>query len=82
MANETDALWSISDLAKFLRRSPRWVFIQLARKPDEPGSIPHVRLRGKRGGVRFIPSEIGRWVSDGCAPVAEFRKFHHRRELR
>lgn len=58
-----EGLWDVKDVAKFLKRSERWVFGRLSE-----GSIPHVRLGTA---PRFIPSKIRSWVEDGCPSTIE-----------
>jgi len=78
MRQET-GLWCVRDAARFLRRSPRWVWQAVARAPEERGSIPHVRLPGRRGGVRFVPEEIHSWLAAGCPPAGDFYKMREAR---
>ena len=72
----SDPLWTCRDVARFLRRSPRWVSYALCRSEAEAGSIPHYRLPGR--GPRFLPGEIQEWVRGGCPPVADFRLWQQR----
>lgn len=62
-------LWAVSDLARYLKRSQRWVWSQLDVPGKRTGRIPHLRI-GKA--PRFIPEEIFRWVRLGCPSVADF----------
>lgn len=73
----SERLWRVKDLAVYLQRSPRWVQDQLARQPDEPGSIPHVLLpsTGRRRAVRFVPGTIRRWLELGCPPIRDFERL-------
>ena len=75
----TDSLWTIADCAKFLRKSPRWVWSAISISPDCPGSIPFVRV-----GVspRFLPAHVKRWVLDGCPPAATLRDWIEAKEKR
>ncbi|GEM_PF-5005336 len=70
---ETDALWRIRDLARYLARSERWISDALRREETTIGSIPVLRLPG--GAPRFDPEEIQAWVKAGCPPVATFRHW-------
>ena len=65
-------LWTPRETAKFLRKSPRWVFYALRIPPSDPGSIPHVRL-GRS--PRFCPDTLREWVHQGCPPAAVFRAW-------
>jgi hypothetical protein len=69
-----EALWTVGELARFLNRSPRWVRLQLARSPEEAGSLPHVKLPspGRRRQVRFIPATIRAWLEAGCPSIRDF----------
>ena len=62
-------LWSVREVARYLKRSQRWVWSQLDIPGKRAGRIPHLRI-GKA--PRFIPEEICRWVRLGCPSVAEF----------
>jgi len=66
------ALWDAKRCAEFLQKSPRWLWSALRLAPDQPGSIPHVRV-GKT--PRFIPADIEAWVRQGCPPAATFREW-------
>lgn len=68
--NIIDPLWTVEDLARYLKRSRRWIFTHLGYAPDRRGSIPHVRLAGSRS-PRFVPTIISAWVRQGCPPVDE-----------
>ena len=65
-------LWSVADAAKFLRKSPRWLFNQLNIDENQPGSIPHMRL-GRT--PRFIPEDMNAWVAAGFPPAATFKQW-------
>ena len=60
---DDEGLWDVKDVAKFLKRSERWVYGQLS-----DNAIPHVRL-----GVapRFLPDKIRAWVEAGCPRPTE-----------
>jgi hypothetical protein len=65
--NSAPALWDVAACAQFLGKSPRWLWSALRRSPEEPGSIPHVRI-GRS--PRFFPDDIAEWVRQGCPPPA------------
>ena len=67
------ALWDVKACAAYLLRSPRWVWACLTRRPEEAGSIPHVRLPG--GAPRFVPGDVAEWVALGCPPAATFKAW-------
>ena len=71
-----EGLWTRRELAASLRRSVRWLDLQLARRPEEPGSIPHVVLPGpgRRRAVRFLPEHIRLWLAMGCPSAADFAR--------
>ena len=71
-----ESLWTRRELAAFLRRSVRWLDLALARRPEEPGSIPHVVLPGspRRRAVRFLPEHIRLWLAMGCPSAADFAR--------
>lgn len=66
-------LWTVKDVSRFLKRSPRWISYYLARTETTPGSIPHFRLPGRA--VRFDPAEIMDWVREGCPPAGTLRAW-------
>jgi len=66
------ALWTVRECAAYLQKSPRWLWSALKRRPEEPGSIPHVRIGNS---ARFIPSDIEAWVRQGCPPASMFRHW-------
>jgi len=66
-ANAT--LWDVKACAKFLGKSPRWLWSAITRRPEEGGSIPHVRVGAS---PRFFPEDIAAWVRAGCPPAATF----------
>lgn len=68
-----DGLWTIKESAGYLRRSPRWLWSALSRRPEEPGSIPHVRIGSA---PRFFPDDIVAWVRAGCPPAATFSEWN------
>jgi len=54
-----DGLWTVTEVAAFLKVSRSWVYHRL-----ESGLLPHIRLGGL---VRFEPSAIRAHVSSGCS---------------
>ena len=66
-------LWTVEETAQFLKKSKRWIFYHLQLSPEEPGSIPHVRL-GRT--PRFCPEELREWTEMGCPPAGT---IHRRR---
>jgi len=68
-----EALWTITDCAAFLKKSKRWLWNQLARRPEDPGSIPHFRIGST---PRFMPEVIRQWLLDGCPPAADFKEWN------
>ncbi len=70
---ETPTLWDVRACAKYLGKSPRWLWSSLTRRPEDPDSIPHVRV-GKT--PRFIPSDVETWVRQGCPPAATFSQWN------
>ena len=70
--NGTNALWDVRACASYLGKSPRWLWSALTRRPEEPGSVPHVRI-GKT--PRFISADIEAWVRQGCPPASMFRSW-------
>jgi len=67
------ALWDVRACAEFLGKSPRWLWSALTRRPEEIGSVPHVRV-GQT--PRFIPHDIEAWVRQGCPPAATFAQWY------
>jgi hypothetical protein len=70
--SQAESLWTIKELALFLKMSQRWVRARLCYRDDEPGSIPHIRLRRC---ARFIPAQIRGWVAEGCPPASDFNSW-------
>jgi len=75
--DDGDTLWTVEDLAKFMRKSPRWVFYALRLRSTDPGSIPHIRL-GRT--PRFDPGTIREWVHQGCPPADTYRNWNLSKE--
>jgi hypothetical protein len=65
-------LWNVPQVAKYLGKSPRWVWAALARPDEAPGSIPHHRV-GRS--PRFDPADIAAWVKAGCPEVRVWRNW-------
>ncbi len=79
---EIERLWSVKDCAAFLQRSRRWLWSALTRRPEEAGSIPHVRIGAS---PRFFPADIAAWVRAGCPPaatIAEWNAVEQKRQKR
>lgn len=57
--DECEGLWTVDDVAEFLRLRPKTVRGRVSR-----GAIPHRKIDGL---VRFVPAEIRRWVEEGAA---------------
>jgi len=76
-APTTPILWTTQDVARFLRKSPRWVQYATQASAAVPGSIPHVRL-GRS--VRFDPELVQAWVKQGCPPAATFSAWRQSRK--
>jgi len=66
-------LLTTREAAKFLRVSERWLREAINRPHDSPGSIPHHRLPGRRGGVRFFRDELIEWLQEDSPPVEVMR---------
>jgi len=60
-------LWDVKACARYLCRSERWVWSALRHRPEDAGSIPHVRI-GRS--PRFFRDDIAAWVRQGCPPAA------------
>jgi len=71
----SDHLLTVIEAAHFLNRSERWVSEAIARDSKSKGSIPHYRLPGNRGGVRFIREDLIAWLKDGCPPTAAWESW-------
>jgi len=67
-----DSLWTVKDAARFLKKSPRWVFYALQNPDTAPGSIPHTKL-GRN--PCFIPDDLRKWAEQGFPPAAAFRAW-------
>ena len=79
---EKRTLWTVPEAAKFLRKSPRWLWSSLTRRPEEAGSVPHVRIGSS---PRFFPEDLAAWVRAGCPPAATFGQWQaaeNKRQIR
>ena len=79
LAVNSPTLWCVKQCSGFLGKSPRWLWSALTRRPEEPGSVPHVRV-GKT--PRFFPDDIASWVRAGCPPAATFTEWQTAEEKR
>ncbi len=73
LTTTTETLLSVPEAARYLQKSPRWIWSALTRRPDEPGSIPHVRVGSS---PRFFPDDLAAWVRAGCPPAATFAEWN------
>jgi excisionase family DNA binding protein len=76
---EIEGLWTVDELARFLNMSGRWVRKRLCYRPEEQGSIPHVRF-GRT--PRFDPTEIRAWVQAGTPPASDWAAWQRKKVLR
>ena len=74
-----ESLWDVRKCAAYLGKSPRWLWSALKNRPEEPGSVPHVRIGAT---PRFIPADIQNWVRMGCPPAAMFADWSRIQEKR
>jgi len=74
-STDSNDLMTVQEAADFLRKSERWIRYALTRNPHEEGSVPHYRLPGKRGGIRFVRSELIAWIFAGCPPMADMQSW-------
>lgn len=74
-----ERLWTIKEAAAFLRKSERWLWYALKRPPDEPGSVPHVKL-GKS--PRFMQDDLKAWAAAGFPPAGTFKTWKESEERR
>ena len=65
MPDRISILWTVAEVAEFLRVSRRKVFSDLSR-----GAIPCLRLPNRH--PRFRPGDIQLWLELGCPPADEF----------
>src|SRR5436190_21538332 len=78
-ALDLDTLCTLAETARFLKKSPRWVWSALTRRPEEPGSLPHFRIGTS---PRFFPDDMAAWVRAGCPPAATFAAWREAQEKR
>jgi predicted DNA-binding transcriptional regulator AlpA len=67
-----NALWSVDDVARWTKRSRRWIYGQISN--PRPGSLPFFRLPG-RAGLRFDPAEVREWLEQRCRPRRRLREL-------
>lgn len=76
-AGPPPGLLTVGEAARFLRRSPRWVYLNA-----RTGAIPTVRLPG-RGGLRLPQAaELVAWTEAGCPPAEDWRRLKGNRRFR
>lgn len=63
---EVEPLWTVHEVAAYLRKSVSWV-----RQASAAGRIPTLRIGGA---VRFDPAEIRAWATGKPAPVIPMRR--------
>src|ERR1043165_2676066 len=76
---DQEHLWTVNEAAKFLRKSPRWLWSALNRRPEEAGSIPHVRVGAA---PRFFPDNLAALLRAACPPAATFAAWRAAEEKR
>lgn len=52
---QTETLWTVEDVAAYLRAKPKWVY-ELAGR----GTLPSLKLGGL---LRFNPEDVKRWAT-------------------
>ncbi len=67
---DDSSLWDVDGVAKFLHRSPRWVYGAIA---SPRMGLPFFRLPG-RGGPRFDPAAVRKWLETQCNPRESRRR--------
>jgi len=72
-----EQILTVKEAAAYLKRSERWIREAVARDPQEAGSIPHHRLPGRRGGVRFDRDELLLWLKADCPPAAVWNSWQN-----
>jgi hypothetical protein len=77
--NGSEQLWTVDQLAAFLNMSPRWIRKHLCYRPEETGSIPHIRF-GRT--PRFDPEQIKDWVAAGCPASSDWASWQRKKVLR
>lgn len=62
IVTDFEALWTVGDVAGYLKVSTSWVY-----KRAESGELPHLRIGGH---LRFDPDQVRRWVrSQAHTPI-------------
>jgi len=79
LSSDAERLWDAKACAAYLGKSSRWLWSAIKLRPEEPGSVPHVRI-GKS--PRFLPRDIEAWVRQGCPPAATFAEWNRAQEKR
>lgn len=59
--NEPEGLWSVDEVATFLKLHPQTVYLKA-----RTGELPSVKIGGSR---RFRPAEVREWAESGGQPV-------------
>lgn len=72
---ENNHLLTVRQAAAYIQRSESWLYEALKRSPEEDGSVPHVRLPGRRGGARFDRAELLEWLRTGAPPAAVWEEL-------
>ena len=70
--SNADTLFTVAEAARFLKKSPRWLWSAIRRRPDEPGSVPFFRIGSS---PRFFPADLAAWIRAGCPPAATFAEW-------
>jgi hypothetical protein len=68
--SRTGTLWDVDEVAEFLHRSRRWVYGAIA---SPRMGLPFFRLPG-RGGPRFDPAAVRKWLETRCTPHESRRR--------
>jgi excisionase family DNA binding protein len=68
---EADALWTVRDVATFLKVSKSWVYHRA-----EAGELPCLRIGGL---LRFLPKAIRAFAGDGGTPAPSETSPHGRK---
>ena len=66
-----EAMWDVKTFSKYVGKSIRWTWEHLRKKPNERGSIPHLRIGES---PRFEPDIIRDWARAGCPPAEQFSR--------
>lgn len=59
---QIETMWTVREVAAFLRKSTRWVYEEAAAPPDDPLRIPCTRIGGN---LRFDPPRVIAWAKTG-----------------